>query len=77
MCSPAVIPTVGSGCVRPPRPHTRLCLQVEPFLLVPRLSGENERDRRKELLRRRNEHIQLTGGPVGACMCTARRSVAK
>lgn len=44
-------------------------LQVEPFLLVPRLSGENERERRKELLRRRNEHIQLTGGPMGVCLC--------
>ena len=44
-------------------------LQVEPFLLVPRRSGENERERRKELLRRRNEHIQLTGGPMGACLC--------
>ena len=41
------------------------CVQVEPFLLVPRRSGENERERRKELLRRRNEHIQLTGGPMG------------
>ncbi|KAK9846551.1 hypothetical protein WJX81_006432 [Elliptochloris bilobata] len=45
--------------------HSQPDLQAEAFLLVPRLSGENARERRRKLLQQRNEEIQLMGGPVG------------
>lgn len=32
---------------------------------MPWQAGENERERRRELLRRRNEEIKLNGGPRG------------
>ena len=35
------------------------CLQVEPFLLAPLGANLRERDRRKDLLRQRNTHLQL------------------
>ncbi len=47
------------------KPWRAHAAQAEAFLLAPWQSGENERARRRELLRRRNEEIKLNGGPRG------------